>query len=193
MFQQNPGQPLWNARPPPEDPEPEQYSHPEYSAMEHMYTHSKQYDNSDTGTKKGIWNQAYVQNRSKSTVKPNTGINTLELNCTSVPVRGKESSENGAGDSRTGVKYGDVLVGKATTRPVSAKVRTEKYTATKSRPSTAKLPGRTPPPSSIGAYLQLKKAGKIHLPPKSADKRHGMYSQKFTQSLFLYKCKYLVY
>lgn len=146
-------------------------NNPEYADLENMYNQPNQHRSTNkpsavTGTgNKGVWNQAYVKSKHDRQTNNSHHIDSSALE----GHRGKAASEGFRGSSsgghRGGTNQTDILVGKGVSRPNSAKVKTDRNThSAGKRPTSGKTQlAYTPTPSvsSISAYLQLKKSGKL--------------------------------
>ncbi|WAR02562.1 CC157-like protein, partial [Mya arenaria] len=143
----------------------EDYSRPEYSDMENMYNEahvtSNKPDHKPAATK-GIWNQAYIKNNK---AKVQSGIKNMEFDNSAMKQKTSPNKDRAPFGHRplssdTSKKPGgDFIVGRAMSRPGSAKPHDQASSSGKSRPSSGKTYMAPVNATSISAYLQMKRAG----------------------------------
>lgn len=167
------------------------YNHPEYSNMENMYNETKDSEKPHhipTGNhgNQGVWNQAYVKSNK---TKVQSGIQNMEFdsgavnNNTSPPKKDRPPFGHRPLTSETGKKSAsEFIVGRPISRPESAKMGQGQSlgSTVKSRPSSGKTYMAPVNATSIGAYLQMKKAGKLNLPAKTTGQLNSFISVSFT-------------
>ncbi|XP_052801343.1 LOW QUALITY PROTEIN: coiled-coil domain-containing protein 157-like [Mya arenaria] len=157
----------------------EDYSRPEYSDMENMYNEahvtSNKPDHKPAATK-GIWNQAYIKNNK---AKVQSGIKNMEFDNSAMKQKTSPNKDRAPFGHRplssdTSKKPGgDFIVGRAMSRPGSAKPHDQASSSGKSRPSSGKTYMAPVNATSISAYLQMKRAGKLDHPAGASQKTSG--------------------
>ncbi|KAH3876704.1 hypothetical protein DPMN_000553, partial [Dreissena polymorpha] len=154
------------------------YNHPEYSNMENMYNNSKDSEKplhvpSGIHGNQGVWNQAYVKSNK---TKVQSGVQNMEFDSgaikhhTSPLKKDRPPFGHRPLTTESGKKsVSEFVVGRPISRPESTKMGQGQSSSSgvKSRPSSGKTYMTPVNATSIGAYLQMKKAGKLNLPEKN--------------------------
>lgn len=146
--------------------------------MYNQSTQNSKKTSNQSSSNKGIWNQGYVKTRSANIPKSSTGVHDIVFDESALGSRTspqKDKSMTGH-HPLSGKKTGqEVIVGKGIgSRPTSAKPKGDNSRA-KYRPSSGKEYMAPVNANSISAYLQLKRAGKLNLPGRKADRQTGMW------------------